>query len=63
MLTAPCNIGKIFNLDSVAMLNLLYEIEKLGTIKISRTAGLDVVNILQTYSFQECVDKYYLTIE
>ena len=63
LLTAPCNIGKIFNLDSVAMLNVLYEIEKLGTIKISRTAGLDVVNILQTYSFQECVDKYYLTIE
>ena len=63
LLTAPCNIGKTFNLDSVAMLNLLYEIEKLGTIKISRTAGLDVVNILQTYSFQECVDKYYLTIE
>lgn len=63
LLTAPCNIGKIFNLDSIAMLNVLYEVEKLGAIKINRTAGLDVVNILETYSFQECVDKYYLTIE
>ncbi|MGM9929326.1 MAG: DUF4007 family protein [Bacillus sp. (in: firmicutes)] len=63
LLTAPCNIGRIFNLDSVAMINVLYEVEKLGTLKVSRTAGLDVVNILQGYSFQECVDKYYLTID
>lgn len=62
LLTAPCNIGKVFNLDSITMLSVLYEIEKLGVIKISRTAGLDVISILQEMSFQQCVDKYYLTI-
>lgn len=62
LLSAPCNIGRVFNLDSVTMISVLYEIEKLGMIKISRTAGLDVITILQEFSFQECVEKYYLTI-
>ena len=40
------NIGKVFNLDSICMLSLLHEVEKLGDIKIIRTAGLDVVRVL-----------------
>lgn len=63
LLTAPCNIGKVFNLDSISLINLLYEIEKIGMIKISRTAGLDVISILQSYSFQDCVNNYYSTID
>ena len=59
LLTAPKNIGRVFNLDSIAMLDVLYGIEKLGKIKISRTAGLDVINILEDTSFIECVDRYY----
>lgn len=63
LLNAPCNIGKVFNLDSITMLSVLYEVQKLGLIKISRTAGLDVITILENYSFQDCVKEYYLTID
>lgn len=62
LLTAPKNIGRVFNLDSVNLLDVLYGIEKMGAIKINRTAGLDVINILQQHSFQECVNRYYETI-
>lgn len=63
LLTAPNNIGRVFNLDSITMLDILYGIEHQGLIKINRTAGLDVVNILCEYSFQDCVDRYYDTID
>lgn len=63
LLHAPCNIGRIFNLDSVALLECLYEIEKIGLAKINRTAGLDVVNILQETNFSDCVRQFYNSIE
>lgn len=63
LLTAPNNIGRVFNLDSITMLDILYGIEHQGLIKINRTAGLDVINILCEYSFQDCVDRYYATID
>lgn len=59
LLTAPGNIGRVYNLDSITMLDILYQIERLGEIKISRTAGLDVIYIQGNKTFQECVDKYY----
>ena len=62
LLTAPCNIGKVFNLDSISMLDLLYEIERMGKIKINRTAGLDVINITSNFDFITCVDEYYSSI-
>ncbi len=63
LLTAPCNIGKTFNLDTLTMLNILHQIEKLGSIKIVRTAGLDIVRILEQRTFLECVENYYRNIE
>ena len=63
LLSAEKNIGKVFNLDSICMLSLLREVEKLGEIKIIRTAGLDVVRVLHKRSFIECVKKYYADIE
>ncbi|MBR2520117.1 MAG: DUF4007 family protein [Selenomonadaceae bacterium] len=63
LLHAPRNIGRVFNLDSVAMLECLYEIEKLGLVKINRTAGLDVVNILQDATFSDCVRRFYESME
>ena len=63
LLSAEQNIGKVFNLDSICMLSLLHEVEKLGEIKIIRTAGLDVVRILHKRSFIDCVEKYYSNIE
>jgi len=62
ILTAPKNIGRVFNLDAITMLDLLYQIEQLGEIKINRTAGLDVININHERTFEECVDQYYASI-
>ena len=63
LLTAPCNIGKVFNLDSITMLDVLYRIEKLGLIKINRTAGSDVINIQKELSFIDCVRCFYAAID
>ena len=62
LLTAHCNIGRVFNLDAITMLEVLHQIEKLGEIKIIRTAGLDIIRIINQHSFQECVDIYYANI-
>ncbi len=62
LLTAPCNIGRVFNLDAITMLDVLYQIEKMNKIKINRTAGLDVIRILDELNFQDCVDAYYNSI-
>lgn len=63
LLTAPCNIGKVFNLDSITMLDILYRIEKLGLIKINRTAGLDVITIQEELGFYDCVKRFYASID
>ena len=63
LLTAPCNIGRIFNLDAITMLDVLHRVEKTGEIKIIRTAGLDIVRLNNQRTFQECVDMYYASIE
>lgn len=62
LLTAPCNIGRVFNLDAITMLDVLYQIEQLGEVKINRTAGLDVVRIINDPTFQDCVEAYYASI-
>ncbi len=62
LLNNPCNIGKVFNLDSITMLDALYRIEKLGKIKINRTAGLDVITIQGDLSFLDCVKNFYASI-
>lgn len=63
LLAAPRNIGKVFNLDSITMLDVLYQIEKLGLIKIIRTAGLDVITIQENLSFLDCVERFYAAID
>ena len=62
LLTGKKNIGKVFNLDVITMIDILHEIEKTGTIKIIRTAGLDIIRIEQKYTFNECVDHYYKVV-
>lgn len=57
------NIGKVFNLDVITMIDVLHEAEKTGAIKIIRTAGLDIIRIEHRYTFEECVDKFYESIE
>lgn len=63
LLTKPCNIGKVFNLDAITMLDILHAIENTGMIKIIRTAGLDVIQLNQKLTFMDCVTKYYETID
>lgn len=63
LLTAPCNIGKVFNLDSITMLDALYRIERLGLIKINRTAGLDVITLQTHMDFLDCVRSFYDSID
>ena len=62
LLTAKCNIGRIFNLDAITMIEVLRRVEKTGEIKIIRTAGLDVVHLLNEHTFQECVENYYANL-
>ena len=62
LLKSPGNIGKVFNLDVIGMIDALHEAEKYGAIKIIRTAGLDIIRINQRFSFEECVEKYYENI-
>lgn len=52
-------IGKIFNLDSITLINALYRLETTGLIKVIRTAGLDIIRIETDMSFLECVEAYY----
>lgn len=63
LLTKEKNIGRIFNLDSIAMLDVLHSAERTGELKIIRTAGLDVIRLKNHYSFEECVQRYYEDIE
>lgn len=62
LLNSPCNIGKVFNLDSITLLDALYKVENLQLIKINRTAGLDVITFQKNISFLDCVKKFYDSI-
>ena len=59
LLTSPCNIGKVFNLDSITLIESLHRAEKTGLVKIVRTAGLDYIKLNEGYSFIDCVVRYY----
>ena len=58
-----CNVCKVMNLDVISLTNLLHKLELMGRIKVIRTAGLDVIEILDNISFEDCVKQYYLSIE
>ncbi len=62
LLTKPKNIGRVFNLDAITMLDILHEVENAGLVKVIRTAGLDVVRLNMQMTFDQCVNKYYETI-
>jgi hypothetical protein len=53
------SIGKIFLLDTLGLLHILYQLESAGYIKVVRTAGLDVIRILTDLTPEECVKEYY----
>ena len=53
------SIGKIFLLDTLSLLHILYQLESAGYIKVVRTAGLDVIRISTDLTPEECVKQYY----
>lgn len=63
LLDSPCSPGKVFNLDTVALLSKLYELEGEGYVRINRTAGLDVVRLNDAdMTAVACLERYYETI-
>lgn len=64
LLNSPNNIGKVFNLDAITMLDILHRVERMGSIKIVRTAGLDVIQVnSKNKTFIDCVRTYYANID
>lgn len=57
--SGECNLGKVFNLDMIALMNLLHALENDGFLKVVRTAGLDVVRIKKNDDFYALVKSYY----
>ena len=54
------SIGKVFNLDSISLIEILRKVEKIGELKIIRTAGLDVIQITNPEkTFLDCIKQYY----
>ena len=58
----PCNIGKIFNLDSLSIASYLDKLQNMSLIKVNRTAGLDLIYLNTDWTFRECVEEYYRSI-
>ncbi len=59
LLNAESNIGRVFNLDIISMLNLLDSAQQTGLVKIVRTAGLDILRIDTEMNFTDCVKQFY----
>ena len=57
--SAENSIGRIFLLDTLSLLNILYKLESMGFIKVVRTAGLDVIRIQKEITPEECAELYY----
>ena len=60
LLNGPFSPGRVYNLDSVGLLDKLYELQNNDCLRIKRTAGLDVVRILtDDLTKEECLRWYY----
>lgn len=59
---SSCNLGKTFNLDNISVSKILDILRNNNLVKVTRTAGLDVVKIKTRHNFIECVTKYYESI-
>lgn len=59
LLTGKNGIGRVFNLDTLALVELLRLAEAKGLFKIVRTAGLDVIRLSRQYTVEECLLHYY----
>ena len=58
----PCNIGKVFNLNSLAIAMYLDKLQSMGYLKVVRTAGLDIIKLKEDMTFLDLVKEYYQKI-
>ena len=64
LLQGKNNIGRIFNLDTISMIEILRKAEKAGELKIIRTAGLDIVQLRNPENdFLHYVKKFYESLD
>ena len=59
LLTAPNNVGKVFNLNRVAINEYLDQLRISGYLTINRTAGLDMVYIESIMKPEDIMAEYY----
>lgn len=59
LLKAPNNIGRVFNLNRVAINDYLDRLRIAGYLTINRTAGLDMVYVEKMMKPQDIMDEYY----
>lgn len=53
------NAGKLFNLDTMTLMDVLCILENRGLVNIVRTAGLDVVRLSGGLNAEVCIERYY----
>ena len=63
LLSAPNQIGRVFNLDRVAVNEYLDQLRIAGYLSINRTAGLDMVYIAAGFRPEEIMTDYYKKIQ
>ncbi len=57
------SLGSAFNLDAMTLLEILRNTQDAGFIRLHRTAGLDTIEILTEWTVEECIDRYYRSLE
>ena len=63
LLNNPGSPGKIFNLDSIGLVELLRKLELQGYLRVNRTAGMDEVRLTTSMDANDCLKKYYQDME
>lgn len=63
LLSAPNNIGRVFNLDRAQINEYLDELRVAGHLTINRTAGLDMVYFDNILEPPKIMEQYYKTVQ
>ena len=59
ILSEERGLGKLFNLDMINLIQVLYKLERAGYIKVIRTAGLDVIRLEKDIDYITAIKEYY----
>lgn len=62
LFTEERSIGKVFNLDMETLIKILYTLERMGYIKVIRTAGLDIIRLEKEIDYLMAIKEYYSSI-